>query len=429
MRDRFGDMGNFTRQKLENFKNTHRDDQDDYYGDIIDYMNKAENFRTFDEGLTEFIKKHGYVEEDGLSREKCIEQRTDFLYKRMKEKNISISKSTLEGYFSGERRPEVVQKGRQNVFKLCFALDLDVDETTKFFNKIYFDRTFNVKNINELVYYFCIKNKKSFNYAEDLIKKVKKLLSEDTTETSNKLIYTNSMREEADVFTTEEELIRYVLDNKNAFERYNVTATKEFNQLLSRIQGKQEDKEVLDRLKKSRTNREHEDLKKCGLVVQDLFKNNLFESTKNMDIASVDFMLYIIYDSYRPVGKKSTKDTYSFSKNAKLLKIIKDNFPSRERISKIQNKPNFSSDGFRKALILLEFYAFCFDAQYSEEEIDFFWDFIDQMNDILDSCGMAELYIGNPYDWLFLYCAKCDHPLDVFRSIINDVCSLDEDEF
>ena len=389
MRNRYEVPGDFTKQKIDEFWDTHYDSDDDDYGDIIDYLNKAENFRTFDEGLTEFIKKHGYVEEDGLSKEKCVEQRVAFLLKKMKEKNISISKKTLEYHFSGEKRPDVKDSSRKIIFKLCFAMDLDVEETTDFFNKIYFDRTFNVKNIDELVYYFCIKNKKSFTYAE--------------------------------------ELIRYVLDNKNAFNRYNVTAIKEYTNLLNRIQGKKEDKEVLDRLSKVKTNREDEDLKKCGLVVQDFYKNNLSELTTNMDIASVDFMLYVIYGSFLPVGKNG-KSKYSFAKNAKLLKIIKSNFPSKKTISDA-NKENISFEAMRKILILLEFYAFCFDANEADDEecIDFFDNFTEQMNDILDSSGMGPLYVGNPYDWLFLYCAKCDNPLDVFRSIIDDVCALDDE--
>lgn len=427
MRDRYEVPGDFTKQKIDEFWDTHYDNDDDDYGDIIDYLNKAENFRTFDEGLTEFIKKHGYVEEDGLSKEKCVEQRVAFLLKKMKEKNISISKKTLEYHFSGEKRPDVKDSSRKIIFKLCFAMDLDVEETTDFFNKIYFDRTFNVKNIDELVYYFCIKNKKSFTYAEELIKKVKNLLAEDSAEASSELVYTNSIREKADVFTTEEELIRYVLDNKNAFNRYNVTAIKEYTNLLNRIQGKKEDKEVLDRLSKVKTNREHDDLKKCGLVVQDFYKNNLSELTTNMDIASVDFMLYVIYGSFLPVGKNG-KSKYSFAKNAKLLKIIKSNFPSKKTISDA-NKEAISFEAMRKILILLEFYAFCFDANEADDDecIDFFDDFKDQMNDILDSSGMGPLYVGNPYDWLFLYCAKCDNPLDVFRSIIDDVCALDDE--
>ena len=448
MRDIYEVTGEFTNQKIDEFWNMYYDDNDDYE-DIIDYLNEAKNFRTFDAGLTEFIKKHGYVEKEGLSDEVCLKQRVNFLKQKLKEKNIHFVDVTLKNHFEGQIRPEVIESNRKNIFKLCFAMDLDVDETTAFFNKIYFDRTFNVKNIDELVYYFCIKNKKSFNYAEELIEKIKKMLAEDCSDILDEIVYTSAIHEKTDFFTEEAELIRYVLENKNAFNRYNTTAIRELNQLLDRIQGKKEDKKILTRIQKANviTSQDYEDIKKCGLVVQDIFKNYAHDIIKpknneddedkeknkarkdsiikNLSVHSIDFMLFVIYSSNKPVGNSD----YSFKNDAKLLNIIKNNFPAKSKFSRVKKDPHYSSDALRKMLILLEFYAFCFDASETEDEyFDFFDDFKEQMNDILDSCGMGPLYIGNPYDWLFLYCAKCTNPLDVFRSIINEVCELD-DEF
>ena len=48
------------------------------------------------------------------------------------------------------------------------------------------------------------------------------------------------------------------------------------------------------------------------------------------------------------------------------------------------------------------------------------------MDDILTSCGMGPLYIGNPYDWLFLFCIKSNQPLNTFRGIIDEACILEE---
>ena len=81
----------------------------------------------------------------------------------------------------------------------------------------------------------------------------------------------------------------------------------------------------------------------------------------------------------------------------------------------------------RKAIILLVFYEFCFDAeQQGENAGEYFDEFIEQMDDILTSCGMGPLYIGNPYDWLFLFCIKSNQPLNTFRGIIDEACILEE---
>lgn len=438
MGDYYETQGEFTSRMLAEFWSSNYED-DEEYGELIDFLNKAENFRTFDTGLTEFIKKHGYIEKEGLSEEVCFKQRVNFLKQKFDEKNIPFGKGTIKNYFEGKIRPDSKWQSRQNIFKVCFALDLDVDETTAFFNKIYFDRTFNVKNIDELVYYFCIKNKKSYNDAERLIEDIKKMLDEDLTPVLDETVYTSAIREKTDFFTEESELIRYVLENKHAFKRYNTTATRYLDRLLDRIQGKKEDKIIVEKIKDSEalTSQDQEDIKKCGLVVQEVLKNYGHEFlnvnkhkerkkdliTRNQTIYSIDFMLFVIYFSNKPVRKSD----FSFAKNANLLDIIRNNFPSDSSFSKLRNKPNHSFDALRKMIILLEFYTFCFDADEAEDDgFDFFDDFTEQMNDVLDSCGMGPLYIGNPYDWLFLFCAKSEHPLDTFRSIIHKVSETDE---
>ena len=42
MRDRYEVPGDFTKQKIDEFWDTHYDSDDDDYGDIIDYLNTAE---------------------------------------------------------------------------------------------------------------------------------------------------------------------------------------------------------------------------------------------------------------------------------------------------------------------------------------------------------------------------------------------------
>lgn len=431
MKDMYESAGQFTTNMLNQFWITNYEEDEDY-DQIIDYLNKAENFRTFDDGLTEFIKKHGYVEDDSLDKESLIKQKTEFLYGRFVEKNIDITKATLENYFSGETRPDSKKRNRDNVFKLCFAMDLSIEETNDFFNKVYLDRTFNVKNIEELVYFFCIKNKKSYADAVKLIEQAKKILHSEPFQNMDEIVYTNSIREKTDFFTTEEELMRYISDNRNNFNRYNVTAIEEFNKLLNRIQGSKDDRDFINKLKKQKlkknmTSQDRQRIQQCGLVVQDALKQNIIfdtdttsEYTANKDVSSIDFMLFIIYNSKLPIG---TEKTYSFANNAHLLKLIKSNFPSKHIFSKIRKCSYDSFEGLRKAIILLAFYEFCFDAdQQSDDSSDYFDEFVDQVDDILTSCGMAPLYIGNPYDWLFLFCIKSEQPLNTFRGIIDEAC-------
>jgi hypothetical protein len=50
-----------------------------------------------------------------------------------------------------------------------------------------------------------------------------------------------------------------------------------------------------------------------------------------------------------------------------------------------------------------------------------FDDYISQLDSLLFDCNYAGLYYGNPFDWLFLFCAQAERPLDMFRDIIQEV--------
>ena len=72
---------------------------------------------------------------------------------------------------------------------------------------------------------------------------------------------------------------------------------------------------------------------------------------------------------------------------------------------------------FRKVIILLHFYNYCI-RNWNETDYD---EFVVDMNRILNDCCLAELYAGNPFDWLFLYSMTYeDYPLDVFRGVIAE---------
>ena len=43
------------------------------------------------------------------------------------------------------------------------------------------------------------------------------------------------------------------------------------------------------------------------------------------------------------------------------------------------------------------------------------------MNSLLLEAGFQELYLGNPYDWIFLWCMNDEEPLDTFRYYLGEV--------
>jgi len=49
------------------------------------------------------------------------------------------------------------------------------------------------------------------------------------------------------------------------------------------------------------------------------------------------------------------------------------------------------------------------------------------LNRHLLDCGYPALYIGNPYDWIFLWAIKTDHPLESFRTFMGEVLAVSEE--
>lgn len=396
--DIFDIQGDFTKTMNSSINKFTLDDDYDT-SKPVDFLNAADNFKTFSEGLTEFISNHGYS--DSLTD---VDKKASFLFNKLSEQDIKISKSTIKDWFLSVRRPNTDIRSRENMYKICFSLNLSENETAKFFNNVYFDRYFNFRNINELIYYFCLKNNKSYNNALNLIEKVKRILETNETSENNATIFTNNIAEQTQDFKDDEQLIQYITLNKYNFEKNNVSSTKNLQELI-------------------------EEAKSFAQIESESF----ILDTENMDKSSLDFMLYIIHGMNFTAIEKELKD-YSFSKNANLLDIIRINYPSKSTLSNIINNKNISYDILRKAMILFKFYVFwlkAFKNKYIDNAV--YKDaalvsvFISETNDLLYDTGLSNLYSGNPFDWIFLYCSTTHSPLDVFRDLISQVYYQEED--
>ena len=115
-----------------------------------EYIDQLDDLSLFTDGITRCLLKLGYHDFEcdvgktvSLVRECCVKA------------GVDISRQTLVNWFTGSI-PSASAAGRENVYKLCFALKLTADETCEFFLKSYLERPFNYKNIHEAVYFFCL---------------------------------------------------------------------------------------------------------------------------------------------------------------------------------------------------------------------------------------------------------------------------------
>jgi hypothetical protein len=190
----------------------------------------------------------------------------------------------------------------------------------------------------------------------------------------------------------DDELLHFILSNPHNFSLNNTAAKKHRQELLGDLTGS---KDV------------------PGLARKEHEKRNFYEASPNgQDPTSVDFLLKTI---------KGTDFTQKANKDA-----FREKLPRKEIINQFPDKQTLSAENpssyvLRKDIILLHFYEYWANDYMDGRKRGDYDCFLSETNSILDECGFSPLYLGNPYDWLFLYCSACaddDYsPLDRLREI------------
>ena len=354
-------------------------DENEDFSKVIDFLNSEEGFQPFGKRLAAFIAKTLQLNATDFKTIK------DALKKQRETTGVDISEiasdGTLRNWFDKGTSRKKGDDTRQHMFALAFVLRLSVDDTKKLFHKIFLDRAFNYRNEKEVIYYFCLKNNKSWADAKRMIAEVESM----TIDTSDHTQLTNVIVQNVDVMSDEKMLLAYIRENGYNFEKNSVNASKIFNRYLSEAKNWAKD-EI------SRYALEHQ-----NKWIKNLSNNTLYETITGLNIT----------------GKKGTKTVFS---NANLPKEIKTRFPEAASFG----KKHLTSEEYRKIIILLFSYGFWYQVQLEEIDggID---DYTDELNYILFDCNYSGLYYGNSFDWLFLFCTQAEQPLDLFRELLAEV--------
>lgn len=375
---------NYT-QTMENALFEQWDEFDDYnedYSALIEKLNSDDVFRTFGDGLLFFLQKRN----PDLTAETAIK----YIDELCSQNGVSVgdiaSTNTLKSWFKGGPRPKKGEDSRRSMFVLAFALELTPAEAAELFHKVYLDRAFDYRNVNEIIYYFCLNNKKSWADAKRLLEAANSFNSERTDHT----VYTSQIKSDVDSFADENELLLYLKSHAHNLEKSNLSAKRNLAELI-------------------------EDAKK--IAKEEVERPEYAEVFRGSDKDSLNFT-YEVITSLSVSGDKGTKTLF---KNARLPKEIKNRFPEAATLSK--KEPTYEE--LRKLIILLFSYTYWYKVQWSgiDADID---DYIAQINVYLIDSGFSPIYYGNPFDWMFLYCALSERPLDVFRGLLAEVLEDEE---
>lgn len=368
-------------------------DENDDCESVIDFLNSKDSFQPFGARLAAFIANK--LDLPSKDRKTVV----GALAKQCEENGVALSEiasdSTLRNWFEKDKRPKKGIASRQSMFALAFALCLSVDETRDLFHKIYLDRAFNYRDEKEIIYYFCLKNGKSWTDATRLISDAEKMSKDYSDNTQNTQIISSSV----DSFQAEQDLLDYLHQNGHNFERNSVTARKKVNDLLveaklkakKEIQDTRDSEDVFD--ESGKVQRSYK-----GKWINEFSNNFLFERITGVDVG----------------GKTGTKTVF---KNAALPKEIKNRFPEALTFG----KDDMTSEEYRKVIILLFSYCQWIDIKGLPDDYYDIDDYTSDLNNVLFECCFSPLYYGNPFDWLFLFCAQSEEPLVMLREILSEV--------
>lgn len=353
-----------------------------------EYFDSLDDYALFADGVKNCARVIGYRDDTDI---------ISFLVNRCKEAGVNLSRATLSNWMT-KGSPASDASGRENVYKLCFALQMNALQTGEFFLKAYLERPFNYKNLHEAIYFFCMNNNLGYEDAVKIIAKVELLpvvknpTAQDITEEIGRALQ---------AFRSEDMLLNYLQANRCGFAEQNKTATE---RILLLIQ-------------------------KCYPLAAAEFDVQKKVRDKAYTVDNEDELLSVIYnynaratDGYwEKKGKRVPKPVYAKSiSESKFPQLVRCNFPQRQQLENIK-KRKASYDTIRKALIMLSFYHFFADARVKGiKSPDLFDEFVDEMNTTLAECGYVQLYWRNPYDWMIGHCAEKEDPLDMLRNMIDE---------
>lgn len=389
-------------------------------------------FHKFSDSLDDFLRNHGYAGDI-----KDITDKTDFIKRSFEKSGIPIPRGIREWYTKG--------KGisRTTAFQICFAFRLNKVETDDFFRRVMMTKSFDCHVMEEAVYYYCICNGKNYAEASQLLQVSPLNKIPDITNSrmvfDGDILFTSSIMKEIDQFKSGEELLTYFRKNVEKFGYNHVAATKEIQKLWREIRNKA--KGLADK----------EKIRIQGCIIKTEAERSVSEILRQImgldEVEEVEKKENLEKENKPLFVLKSDRSIKPLLKNNPLLpEIAQKQFPNRQTLEKILKGEHVEQESIRKTMILTYFYYFWIKKALPEEGKEQIKNnsnstlmlkqlnmlayqaapgddgrFIDNMNSRLLEVGYPELYPGNPYDWIFVYCSMSEEPLTVFREFIHEM--------
>lgn len=297
--------------------------------------------------------------------------------KRYSTKGIDFTK-TVRQWLQGKKKPSQGRKKRENCYKFCIALDMDINQTFEFMFKYFKIMPFYYKNRIDAIYYYGLCHNKTYEEIKQMLNFAKTfpLTNDETTDTEH---------------------------------------TKDIGRKISEID---DDEEFLDFLKNFCYDDKHQSATARRIVLE------YIDKCKKLAGVTANSKLSLAMSGYNnQVGRNGGRADKGISKSS-FTSEFTESFPDDQTLDNIEKHPEkVSEKALRKLLILLVFYNFYKHkeknpGQASPKEIAD--DFCAECDQKLADCGYGQLYPRNEYDWHILCSTNSDYPIDVFKQMIKE---------
>jgi len=308
---------------------------------------------------------------------------------------------------------------RKVVFLLGFGLKMSVEDVNEFLTKALREQEINFKDPFEIICWYCYKN--GYNYLK--FQKLWQAYEETQPNSFNvNIIYreaTIGFRNSASRIHDDSTLLSHLsklktADNKSKF---SVTARNHFDSLYNAT------KEIVANMY-NETEIEHNEAKVSEYRTKMANNTRLFDSEKQMRIEKKKAEKYVFTsDDITPSDIEHVIcSAIPLDRHGNLLPIKASKFNehfygrkfSRQRLKDILSN---EAEIDRFDLITLNFFVFSQKAEEYPNSKNRYMQFLNTTNEILEKCGMGELYVSNPYECFVLMCILSDDPLGTYADV------------
>ncbi len=335
-------------------------------------------------------------EDESIERKKQIKTLIAAIRDKYKEKNREITR-TIRNWIKGgsidtnsrngntfpKKENSNHKKGnRFKLYEFCMVMDMDLNKTVNFFWKYFGTIPFNLKNRDDVIFYYCLANGKELSAVENIYTKIKDIDETDKAE-NTKTISLSYMIDSFD----DEKIIDFINTSSFNYETFYSTARDEIKHLVNRC------------VKLNEHNVSSRDA-----LLNDLYGENQYYkgSTALSDI------------------KRHIHDLCKWGDKL----II-----SKQDLNNIFTDKIITYEKTRQILIILNLYSFYKENEQSCESNNESYDalkdidikrkeFRENTNELLLNVGFEPIYPISTFDFMILYIANQKNPLECLKRIV-----------